>query len=30
MKARLFRVGVTLTSVLMMLEVMGAGKKWGR
>ncbi|CAN5699169.1 hypothetical protein BH24ACT26_BH24ACT26_04640 [soil metagenome] len=29
MKARIFRVGVALSSVLMMIEVLGAGKKWG-
>lgn len=29
MKAKIFRMGVALSSVLMVVEVLGAGKKWG-
>lgn len=28
MKARLFRVGVTLGMLAILVEVLGAGKKW--
>jgi hypothetical protein len=29
MKARTFRIAVTLSSIAMLIEVLGAGKKWG-
>jgi hypothetical protein len=28
-KARIFRVGVTLGMLAVLVEVLGAGKKWG-
>lgn len=30
MKANLFRLGVTLSTFVMMLETLGAARKWGR
>jgi hypothetical protein len=30
MKANLFRLGVTLSTFVMLLETLGAPRKWGR
>ena len=29
MKAKIFRLSVALSSLAMLVEVLGAGKKWG-
>jgi hypothetical protein len=29
MKARIFRLGLTLGSIAILIEVLGAGRKWG-
>lgn len=29
MKARVFRMAVALSSIAMLIEVLGAGRKWG-